>query len=638
MADKKLTVQKIKANIKRSKRYSAAWEKAAREDLRFALGDQWKQEDKDILDAQKRPALTFNIIQPLVFLAIGYQRQSRSSIRAFPEGGEDQIKSEIATRLLKKVQQRTKVEQKLSQQFEDGTITGKGFIEPYIDYTNNLINGELQFKAEDGFSIRIDPDSVEYDLSDAGYVVKERFFSRDKLMEMFPNFINKIKDIQPTKTETDEDALISELGIEKTKKDPGPQYPSVGQMEEDKEPEGDDEEENDRLYYAEYWYKKHVPQYLAADPNRGIAQFFNSKAEAQSFLDQKAAEMPSKTVQDDPASGKVVEVTQFEEKQKVIERHVPQIWVAFVIEDELINDIVSPMYPKWKTYPIIPFFAHYTSLAKRALKDEGLAYQGIVRNLKDPQKEKNKRRSQALHHLNTSANSGWLSEEGAWVDSDVVKNFGSSPGVDLQYKKGYQKPERINPSQISQGHLALENEAHQDIKLISGINADMLAMEDKTASGRAIALRQQQGVLILKRIFDNFTWTQEIVGKFILSQLGTLFSVETAAKVLGEQFISENSVTADMISEVLNSSELGEYDISIGEGQESPTIRYANYTLLTDLAGQGYPIPPDIMLEYSDLPDSVRKQIIMRMQQQPPAAPGLPGAGAPKRRPPQAKK
>ena len=98
-------------------RDSANGEKEAREDLRFALGEQWDQADLDILKNQKRPALTFNIIQPLVFLAIGYQRQSRSSIRAFPEGGEDQIKSEIATRLLKKVQQRTKVENKMSQQF-----------------------------------------------------------------------------------------------------------------------------------------------------------------------------------------------------------------------------------------------------------------------------------------------------------------------------------------------------------------------------------------------------------------------------------------------------------------------------------------------------------------------------------------
>jgi hypothetical protein len=143
----------------------------------------------------------------------------------------------------------------------------------------------------------------------------------------------------------------------------------------------------------------------------------------------------------------------------------------------------------------------------------------------------------------------------------------------------------------------------------------MLAMDDKTISGKAIALRQQQGVIILKRLFDNFSWTQEIVGRFILSQLGTIYSIETAARTLGEDFIMKNNVTPEVLESVLKETEEGEFDIEIGEGQDSPTERYAIFMQLSELAGQGMAIPPNILLEYADIPDSSKREIIAMQQQ-----------------------
>jgi len=605
----KNTAKKIRATLKRSRLFTAKWERAAKDDLRFALGDQWTKAERDFLDKQLRPALTFNIIQPLIFLASGYQRQSRASIKAFPIGGEDQLKSDIATLLLKKTQVKSNIGNKLSQTFENGIITGKGFIEPVLDYTNNLVNPDLKLKNSNAFKVYVDPDSVEYDLSDAGYIIKEADLTRDRLCELFPDKRKLIQNIEvTTDNQPSTVAEDGDLGIPKGNEDDESTYGPVKEMED--EPEDEDEEEAfepETLNYIEYWYKKYVPQYLAADPLREVAEFFHNRQEAEACLAQAKMKMPVVT---DKQNG-----LPLAEKAKVIERFVPEIWVTFVIEDKVIKDIISPFYPQWKQYPIFPFFAHYTEIAKSALQDEELAFQGIVRNLKDPQKEKNKRRSQALHLLNTSANGGWLAEEGSFVSEAEVKKLGSSPGILLKYKKGAPKPEKIYPTPVSQGHILLENEAAQDIKLISGINADMLAMDDKTISGKAIALRQQQGVIILKRLFDNFSWTQEIVGRFILSQLGTIYSTETAARTLGEDFIMKNNVTPEVLESVLKETEEGEFDIEIGEGQDSPTERYAIFMQLSELAGQGMAIPPNILLEYADIPDSSKREIIAMQQQ-----------------------
>lgn len=620
-----ITPQQIRRDYKRAKIVDEKWAKEAREDLKFALGEQWLKADRDALDAQGRPALTFNIIQPLIFLAAGYQRNSRSTIHAFPEGGEDQIKSDIATALIKKVCQRSKVENNLSLRFEEGIMSGKAYIEPYIDYTNDLVNGELKFRGRNPFKVRLDPDSVEYTFDDAEFLIIEDYYTRKKLMDMFPEHKSEIKKIEPAKDPLEDDANIlgetGDLGVKKTREEDEATYDNVFGMDE--QPLSDDEEEaegEETLHYIEYQYRKFVTQYLAADATRGKMQLFKTKAEAQTFLDQLRLT--------DPLTIEVVMMIQAkdptfdgQEKQKVIPRTVPQMRVAFMIEDTIIDDVPSPNYPQWKSYSLIPFFAHYTPLARSELQRDDLAYQGMVRCLKDPQKEKNKRRSQTLHHLNTSANSGWISMEGAWVDKTKVDSLGSSAGVILEYKADKEKPERITPVPLSKGHLVMEESAEQDIKTISGINADMLAMDDKTTSGRAIALRQQQGFLMLKRVFDNFSWTQELVGKFILTQLGKLFTVENAAKVLGEEFLVKNMITPAMIDSVLNDADLGLYDVSIGEGQDSPTTRYANFTVLSEMAEKGYPIPPDLLIEYSDVPDVAKKRILTFMQQQQALAP-----------------
>lgn len=106
-------------------------------------------------------------------------------------------------------------------------------------------------------------------------------------------------------------------------------------------------------------------------------------------------------------------------------------------------------YPKWKSYPFIPYYARF-STAPLTGEDRHLLVQGIVHGVKDAQERHNKASTLMLRHLNTSSNSGWLTEEDAWVDRAQVQNFGSAPGVNLEYKQGRQKPERIYPTPLSQ--------------------------------------------------------------------------------------------------------------------------------------------------------------------------------------------
>lgn len=620
---KNITIEKITKDYRIASRFDAKWRKEAKEDLEFCLGDQWEKDIKDKIEAEGRPALTLNIIQPLVKLVAGYQRDSRSSIKAYPEGKEDELASEIVTRLVRKVMDKSKMEYVISEAFETAIMArGKAYIEPYIDYTYNLLHGELKFNVLDGWQVKIDPNSVKYDLSDARYVIKEKKLTIDELNELFPD---KEKEIEEAKnSKMPDDGIVDEDKLLETNED----YPFVSQMDNDVL---DKEAEEETHNYIEYYYKKYITRYLAIDTERGLAELFDSEKEAKkALLTALNAEQKIKQAQ---LTGlrkqtKIEKITELEDEQKIIKRNIPEIWIACVLGQTILVDRLSDSYPQWKNFPVIPYFAWYYSVAKRVLKRNDLAYQGLASALKDPQREKNKRRSQALHIINSIANSGWLTEEGAWVDPEKVKKFGSTPGVDLVYKKGATKPERMYPSNIPQAHIVFEEKSEEDIKTISGINADMLAMDDKTTSGRAIALRQQVGLRLLKPLFDNLILTQEILGKYIIYNLAEVYTVDKALRVLGGEFIDKSfrrtpndppeliqAAAANFVSQILNDNELCDYDISIGEGMESPTERYAQFSTLMEMAEKGIPIPPNVLIEYSDIPEGAKKEIMAMIQQ-----------------------
>ena len=125
-------MSKLKSNIK--------------DDFKFERGQQWEEADIETLRKVGVKALTINKIKPIIKLLTGLERQSKTDYKAFPEGAEDSISAEIATKLMKNVVKKSKLEIKFSEQFKNDSIGGMSFIEPYMDYSFDMINGDIKFK------------------------------------------------------------------------------------------------------------------------------------------------------------------------------------------------------------------------------------------------------------------------------------------------------------------------------------------------------------------------------------------------------------------------------------------------------------------------------------------------------------
>lgn len=599
--------EQIIKDFQRAYRHWSPLHKEMEGDFEFAQGKQWDDSDVAKLEAAGVKALTVNKIRPIIKLVTGIERQSKSDFVAFPEGGEDGLVADIVTALLKNLAKNSRAENKLSEQFKRGCIGGCDYIEPYLDYTYDLVNPCLKLRNVPAIQVFPDPDAEEYDLSDGKFLVKfSKNLSKDQLLELYPDEESKIEKITNGKIDlANMDALIKRH-IET------PDYPALSEATKTTE-----EQKEYGFDLIEYQYKSMINKYYVVDKIMGKVQEM-TKEEASSY-------------------------GQSHPDVKVITKKVPEIRIASYVGGVIIVDSVLWTYPRWRSFGIIPFFAEWLNIG---LGDLVLRIQGVVRSLKDLQYEFNKRRTQQLRHLNSSVNSGMIYADDALTpdQEENLKNYGSSPGITIKYKAGtLGKPEKILPTPLSQGHAQLAEENANDLKEASGVNPDLLANSDNDQSGRAILLKQKQGLVMVQEMLDNYARTKKLIGSFLLSQLGEIYTIEKVIRVLGQDFFKKyqefnKPIVDDMgqpvinpangqleteidqeavngiINQVLNDPELGNYDVTIGEGAYSETVKISNYMTLADMVSKGIPIPPDVLVEESMLPQGTKQRIVASIE------------------------
>jgi hypothetical protein len=651
---KGLTCEKSLADFESAYRAKAALIKRQKEDFLFRLGKQWDDEVVKEYEGKKIKVVTDNRIAANVRLLAGMERQNRADWKAYPEGEEDSLKAAVASALLKDTIKKSDFGYKSSDCFEDGITCGESNLELYLDYTYNLLNGKPCWKKIDGNQVFPEPGWKEYDYADARYVYKFSLgLSCDDLIALFPDKKSQI-----------EAAEGGELDFESLQggEDKHVQPRDYTKKGNDSKGEKNREPKYDLL---ERYYKKYVDQTFIADRETGEVKEAEDDEKANQFIsdyvngvqaEQQNFQTAVQDYQGQMLAGGLPEGTPPPQEPIAKDvarfftftRPVPEIW-CFAHVPGMKKPLVDErawFYPKWKSWPIIPYLADF-STAPIDGDDAHLKVQGLVCGVKSSQELHNKAETIKLLHMQSSTNGGWLTPKGAWVNEDKVQNFGSMPGVNLEYDPIKGKPERIFPMPAQ---AAWQNESEyrvESIKAQLGINSDLLAaQEGGTDSGRAIALRQKQGVIMVQKYFDNYSRTKQISGRLALSQLGEIYDVESSKKVLGDAFLIKNfppmTVPVDdgmgnlvekpiagpdgqpmkydteladaVIKEVLEGN-LDQYDVSIGEVVASETLLMAQNVEIKELA-QMMPqaFTPDMLIETSNLPASIKGRAIQNAQ------------------------
>jgi hypothetical protein len=128
---------------------------------------------------------------------------------------------------------------------------------------------------------------------------------------------------------------------------------------------------------------------------------------------------------------------------------------------------------------------------------------GVVRVLISPQDEINKRRSKALHLLNTTQ---IFYEEGTLKDPENTRREAARPDGMVQVAPGALRDGAVKietRSDLAAGQVQLAQDAKNDIDLM-GANAAMAGQRgDGSASGKAIIASQQGGMIEMGDLLDN---------------------------------------------------------------------------------------------------------------------------------------
>ena len=582
----KLTLGELRDRFRNAVDADRPWRDEAWEDYGFKWGTgQWSESDKALLRKQKRPSLTLNKVGPLMRLLGGYQRLNRYDPILLPRTADDLEKAKKATAVTAFVLDETDYLNEESDVFDDGVTCGRGWFSVGYEWDDETGRGSIVVRKRSPFDIYPDPEARKYDMSDANYVCDAEWVDKFDLTSAFPE---------------QEDLINNTTAV----------Y---------------DSDEPDERGDRNYWYDNTTSKV------RLVRMWYRAVTHRE-------------------------ELTDYGEKRR---KRIKQIRVASYLGDLILEDVESPYQHGF--LPLIWFLPDWDG--------EGDIPRSVVRDLKDPQREINKRRSQLLHILNTMANRGWLVAEGSLSPEQLRKMemLGSSPGVVVKYNGT--PPQVFDMTQLPTAFAQIEQASTGDLKEISGINEEMMGMNvPASASGRAIELKQQAAITSIAGILDSLRRTKKQVMRMLWGYRGRpgliqqYMTEEMVIRITEENgqpgFVKLNEkvpvpdpVTGQLpfldeqgnvVAAVMNDLSTWEFDIVLSDEPTSPSGRTAAFWKLLEAAKQGVPIPPDILLEASDIPQKEEiKAKMMAMQQAqaqaPPQGggqPNVPGGVGPGNAPP----
>lgn len=352
------------------------------------------------------------------------------------------------------------------------------------------------------------------------------------------------------------------------------------------------QEETKKIRIAECWYKKAI--------RKKVFILRTGESVAEVTPDMVALQM-------------IAEVKEFVAEE---------VHLMVFFDNVVLEDMSSPYEHGY--LPFVPFPCYYNG-------DDDIPA-GIVRDLKDAQREVNKRRSQQLHILNTTANGSWLVEDGAMTrqQEQDFKRLSTTAGSMLKVNAGTLGAGKIQPFNsvgVNASFINATQEAEQEMVQISGINEALMGTDIRAdASGRAIELKQKQAITHIALLFDNLRYAKERIVKLLWGRRGAAgiipqyYTEEKTFRIIGEngkpefatvnQQVQEMTPDAQLITVTLNDLSIGEYDIVISDTPATATQRTAQFWSLVDACGQLGLQGPDIMEILIDLSDIAQKDEI----------------------------
>jgi len=536
------------------------WRKEAKEDFQFRDGHQWSREDKQVLEDQGRPVITFNRTGVLVDAVVGLETGNRRETRFIPREPGDSIANELLTSAADWFRDSCDAEDEESEAFKDTVTAGMGWTETRLDRTNNP-DGEPKIERVDPFEMVWSASASKANLVDSKRLWRVRSMSIEEARKLAPDASDD--DLNAAWADAEED-----------------DEPSRSPATYDKEVDGPQGDRR-KVTVVQCQYREEETYYKAVILSPPAMQPMQVDLDADKFKIAKKA-------------GAVLQSV------KLTRERVMQCLLGAKVLKKPV-----PTSSKQFTWACI------TGLKDH---DKGIFY-GIVRRAKDPQRWANKWLSQVLHILNSQAKGGIMAERDAFDDQrEAEESWARSERITWMSKGALSAPSaKVQPKpgpQFPAGFDRLMHYADEMIVKATGVNMELLGMREVNQPGVLEQHRKQSGMGILASFFDSLRRYRKIQGRGMLVLIQEHLADGRLVRIVGDDRARFVPLTKEAVANI-------EYDIIVDDAPSSPNEKEKNWAtimqmlpILKDMVG---PSQAMVLAKYAPLPASFVEELKQSM-------------------------
>lgn len=576
------------------------WAATAKKAIDYLEGRQWTAEELAKAEQEGRPALTYNKMAPLARLVLGYFTNNRIDPKFIPDdtGVATEAVASGITKLCKRISENNQEPYIDSEITLDGLATGRGFYDHRLSFEENIL-GEIKVSSRDPFTIKLDPDGEHYNLNESCVFVQEdRMVGVDEIELVYGKGAAAL--VWPLVYRSGYAGMPTSL-IQYAMETITPWRTFGGQYAE-----------TANGYMA-------IESYLmncfdrARKSVRLVDMQHKVKLWRRYLVDMETGD--KQAVPDSMDDTKLKNIMawsqeQFARKGKASPLRVIKQLGYRMRWTTLVGDIV--VYDQWSPYETFTITGYFPYFRRGKTR-------GMLEDLIDPQDDINKHRSANTDIVMRAAHSGWKYHETSLTpeEQDRLERYGAAPGFNMKWK-GQVEPKKIETSAPPMAFERLEQRGADDLKEISGINNELLGMDDTVKSGRAIEARQRQGVMAVQIYMDNNKRTKELCARKKIEIIQSKYTEQRVYRIIGDQgkpdLITLNQRMAS--GEIVNNVAIGKYKVQIDETPLSASFAAAQFDEAMELVEKGVipkEIMQDVIIDASSMPhkDAIKKRAQM---------------------------
>jgi hypothetical protein len=470
----------------------------------------------------------FNVSMPVVNMVCGRQRQHRKATQLVPVHGSSNKTASQATKAVQSAYYYDDTYNTVSSCFKEAAgITGLSLMHSWIDYRRDPVCGDLKTECYSADMVMMDAFWREMDLSDCQFIRTRKYLHKEQVKQLLPG------------REGDVDMLNDQAYFD-TKFTFMPQQYNIRRK--------------GFLAYDEYWYLSDRMASFVVDPET----YESTEVE---FDKEDLANLKARFPH-------IV----------VIKEKVPTVRLAIIVNNTCFYDGPNPLGIDF--YPFTPFVG-YHDLANN---NYSFRYQGIIRNIRDPQYLYNYRKQLEMDLLAAQFSGVDVEEDALIDDADAFK---SGPGKVRFLKKGrlqalVDKPgANINPANFQVTQLLKE-----DIQSNAGVTPELLGQAEDSDVGITEQLRQGAALTTLQELFDNLDLSQRNAGRLHWAIIQKNYTLGKIQRMIGEKPTNE-----------FRDKSFQKYDAVVTDAPLTSVTKQLAFAQKYQLFKDGIPIPPEMLLK-----------------------------------------